>query len=272
MIKNMAEKTNLLDEKFEHSAIRVERPQDYVVLITIQSQPLGVLRFGVKRALQAALAELEDDRSVRCVVLTGVEKAFSVGSDIKDFSTEIGWLLENDYYEAGLNAAIENSRLPVIAAVNGFALGGGAVLSLACDIRIAAQAAKFGFPEVKVGAFASGSGTQRLPRLVGRGRALDLLMTGRTIDAQEALRIGLVEYVVEDEKLLDQALALAAIISDNAAPAVSASKHCITVGLNEGLEAGLAAEREMRIQTGRGRDAREGRNAFLEKRAPEFKE
>jgi methylglutaconyl-CoA hydratase len=263
---------NTPQEKIETDAIQVERPRDGVVLITIRSQPLGVLRFGVKRALQSALAELENDRSARCVVLTGIEKAFSVGSDIKDFSTEVGWLLENDYVEAGLNAAIENSRLPVIAAVNGFALGGGAVLTLACDIRMAAQSAKFGFPEVKVGAFASGSGTQRLPRLVGRGRALDLLMTGRTIDADEALRIGLVEYVIPDTALLDQALELAAVIAANAASAVSASKYCVTTGLKEGIEAGLAAEREMRLKTGRGYDALEGRNAFLEKRKPEFNE
>ena len=268
----MMNKTNTSPEKLESDAIQVERPSDGVVLITICSQPLGLLRFGVKRALQATLAKLEVDRSARCVVLTGVEKAFSVGSDIKDFSTEIGWLLENDYLEAGLNAAIENSRLPVIAAVNGFALGGGAVLTLACDIRMAAESAKFGFPEVKVGAFASGSGTQRLPRLVGRGRALDLLMTGRTIDANDAYRIGLVEYVVPDDELLDQALELATAIAANAAPAVSASKYCVNVGLIEGLEAGLAAEREMRVQTGRGHDALEGRQAFLEKRKPNFKE
>lgn len=268
----MIDEKNAPQEMLEPDAIQVERPRDGVVLITIRSQPLGVLRFGVKRALQAALADLETDRSARCVVLTGVEKAFSVGSDIKDFSTEIGWLLENDYVEAGLNAAIENARLPVIAAVNGFALGGGAVLALACDIRMAAQSAQFGFPEVKVGAFASGSGTQRLPRLVGRGRALDLLMTGRTIDAGEALRIGLVEYVVPDDKLFDQALRLAAEIAANSAPAVSASKYCVTVGLRDGFEAGLAAERQMRVQTGRGPDAFEGRTAFLEKRKPNFSE
>jgi len=259
-------------EIIESGAIKVERPREGVVLLTICSQPLGVLRFAVKRALQVALAELETDRTVHCLVLTGVEKAFSVGSDINDFSTTIGWLLENDYVEAGLNSAIENSRLPVIAAVNGFALGGGAVLTLACDIRMAASSAKFGFPEVKVGAFASGSGTQRLPRLVGRGRALDLLLSGRIIDANEALRIGMIEYVYPYEELLDQALGLAEVIASNAATAVSASKYCVTVGLKDGFEAGLAAEREMRVRTGRGPDAIEGRKAFLEKRKPDFRE
>ena len=268
----MSDKNSNSQEMLEADSVQVTHPVNGVALITICSQPLGVLRFGVKRALQEALSKLESDRSVRCVVLTGVEKAFSVGSDIKDFSTEIGWLLENDYVEAGLNAAIENSRLPVLAAINGFAFGGGAVLTLACDIRIAAQSAKFGFPEVKVGAFASGSGTQRLPRLIGRGRALDLLMTGRTIDAEESLCIGLVEYVIPDNELLDRTLELAAVIAANAATAVSASKYCVGVGLREGFEAGLSAEREMRIQTGRGPDAIEGRNAFLEKRKPDFRE
>ena len=268
----MADDTNLAPDKgfVEQSAIRVSRPREGVALITIASTPLGVLRFGVKRALAAKLVELEQDSSVRCVVLTGVEKSFSVGSDIRDFSQEVGWLLENEYVEAGLNAAIEASRLPVIAACNGYTLGGGAVLALACDIRIAAESATFGFPEVKVGAFASGSGTQRLPRLVGRGRALDLLLTGRTIGAAEALRIGLVEHVVPDEQLLERAFEMASQIAANSAPAVAATKRCVNVGLREGFEAGLAEERRLRVVTGAGADAREGRDSFLEKRPPKF--
>jgi enoyl-CoA hydratase/carnithine racemase len=254
----------------ETSAIRVSQPRQGITLLTIVSQPLGVLRFGVKRALQAQLADLEKDLSVRCIVLTGLERAFSVGSDIRNFSTEIGWLLENEYVEAGLNEAIEASRLPVIAALNGFTMGGGAVLALACDIRMAAASVQIGFPEVKVGAFASGSGTQRLPHLVGRGRALDLLLTGRTISAQEALDIGLVEYVVPDEELLDRALGLGEQIAANSLSAVAATKRCVNTGLREGIQAGLALERELRVQTGPGADAIEGRNAFLEKRSPDF--
>ena len=259
-----------IPNRIETSAIQTTRPQEGIVVITIASQPLGVLRFGVKRALQAVLLDLEDDLSARCLVLTGVEKAFSVGSDIRNFSSEVGWLLENDYVEASLNAAIETSRIPIIAALNGFTLGGGAVLALACDIRIAAESAQIGFPEVKVGAFASGSGTQRLPRLVGRGRALDLLLSGRTIDAEEALSIGLVEYVVPDEELPQRALELAAQIAANSLPAVAATKRCVNQGLLDGFEAGLALERELRVQTGPGPDAIEGRNAFLEKRPPDF--
>ena len=256
----------------EPDAIQVEFPNPGVALLRIASRPLGVLRFGVKRALQTRLEELERDPDVRCLVVTGIERAFSVGSDIRDFSLDVGWLLENEYVEAGLNAAIEASRLPIIAALNGFALGGGAVLALACDLRVAAASTQIGFPEVKVGAFASGSGTQRLPRLVGRGRALDLLLTGRTIDAQEALAIGLVEYVVPDEELLPYALSLAGQIAANSAPAVAATKHCVNTGLRDGFEAGLTCERELRVQTGRGSDAHEGRQAFLEKRPPVFTE
>jgi len=259
-----------MTEANEQSAIQISRPQTGVAVLTMASQPLGVLRFEVKRAIQAALAGLEADPSARCLILTGVGRAFSVGSDIRDFSAEVGWLLENEYVEAGLNAAIENSRLPVIAVCNGFTLGGGAVLALACDLRLAGASAQFGFPEVKVGAFASGSGTQRLPRLVGRGRALDLLLTGRTMGAAEALAVGLVEYVFPDEQLMSHALELAGQIAENSAPAVAATKRCVNLGVREGLEAGLAEERRLRVETGSGPDAIEGREAFLEKRPPKF--
>ncbi len=218
----------------------------------------------------STLTELNQDLSVRCAVITGVGKAFSVGSDIKDFSQEVGWLLQNDYWESSLNQQIEDARFPIIAACNGHALGGGAVLALACDFRIANESAKFGFPEVKVGAFASGSGTQRLPRLVGRGRALDLLLTGRVITAQEALQYGLVEYVFPDDKMMDEALKIASTIAAYSGPVVAAAKRCVNVGLAEGIKAGLALESELRVKTGRGEDAIEGRSAFLEKRQPKF--
>ncbi len=272
MTDSPSEHSSKAQTDLENETILVERPRQGVALLSISSQPLGVLRFGVKRALLEKLAELEADPEIHCIVLTGSGRAFSVGSDIHDFHQDVGWLLENEYVEAGLNAAIEDSRLPVIAACNGFTLGGGAVLALACDIRVAAESAKFGFPEVKVGAFASGSGTQRLPRLVGRGRALDLLLTGRTIDASEAYSIGLVEYVFPDDELLEKALDLAAQIASNASPSVSATKRCVNVGLRDGVEAGLAMERQLRVKTGTGSDAAEGKAAFIEKRQPHFTE
>jgi enoyl-CoA hydratase/carnithine racemase len=259
------------DNMVEKNAIEVSYPEERIALIRIASKPLGVLRFGVKRALEARLKELEDDNHTRCVILTGVERAFSVGSDVKDFSQEVGWLLENDYVEAGLNATIENSPLPIIAACNGYTLGGGAVLALACDIRVASESATFGFPEVKLGAFASGSGTQRLPRLIGRGRALDLLFTGRTIDAVEALEVGLVEYVASDDSLIEKALEIAGLIVENSPSAISATKHCVNIGLREGFNTGLAAEQRLRVETGSAHDAMEGQAAFVKKRKPLFR-
>jgi enoyl-CoA hydratase/carnithine racemase len=254
----------------ESSAIQIDRPRDGVAVMTIVSQPLGVLRHAVKRALMRVMTELEQDGSVRCIVLTGIGKAFSVGSDIRDFSQEVGWLLENDYWESRLNQMLENARFPIIAACNGHTLGGGAVLALACDFRIASTSANFGFPEVKVGAFASGSGTQRLPRLVGRGRALDLLLTGRVITAEQALQYGLVEYVFPDHEMLAKAIEMAAMIASHSGQATAATKHCVNQGLRLGWQAGLALESDLRVKTGRGLDAIEGREAFLEKRTPKF--
>jgi len=254
----------------EADAIRLTCPRAGVALVSIVSAPLGVLRHAVKRALWSALRRLEADPEVRCLVLTGTGRAFSVGSDIRDFSRDVGWLLENDYWEAGLNQAIEDARFPVIAACNGHTLGGGAVLALACDIRVASASAKFGFPEAKVGAFASGSGTQRLPRLVGRGRALDLLLTGRIIDAAEALSYGLVEYVFPDGEMVEKTLDIAEGIAAFPGPATAAAKRCVNVGLREGIRTGLALEQDLRVRTGRGADAYEGRQAFLEKRPARF--
>ena len=254
----------------EADTIRVTRPREGVALATIVSEPLGVLRHAVKRALWSVLRRLEADPTIRCLVLTGMGRAFSVGSDIRDFSQDVGWLLENDYWEAGLNQVIEDARFPVIAACNGHALGGGAVLALACDIRVASASARFGFPEVKVGAFASGSGTQRLPRLVGRGRALDLLLTGRVIDAAEALAYGLVEHVFPDGEMVEKTLDMAEGIALFPGAVTAATKRCVNVGLREGILTGLALEQDLRVKTGRGDDAAEGRQAFLEKRPPRF--
>lgn len=259
---------NARDE--ETSAIQVTHPEEGIALITIKSEPLGVLRHAVKRALMHVIQDLEQDSQVRCVLLTGTGKAFSVGSDIKDFSPDPGWLLENDYWESTLNQCIESACFPVIAVCNGAAFGGGAVLALACDFRIAADSAVFGFPEVKVGAFASGSGTQRLPRLVGRGRAMELLLTGRTISAKEALGIGLVEFVFPDEDLHEEALKIARTIAGYSSSSTSSTKECVNAGLRFGWQAGLARESDLRVRTGGNPDAIEGRNAFLQKRPPRF--
>jgi len=256
--------------EIEASAVALTFPRPGVALMRIASEPLGVLRIAVKRAMQETLAALESNPDVRCLVITGTGRAFSAGSDIRDFTTEAGWLLESEIVESDLNSALEHSTLPVIAACNGIALGGGNVLALACDLRIAAASARFGFPEIKVGALATGSCTQRLPRLVGRSRALELMLTGRILSAEQAEKYGLVEEVVPDDQLMERALDLAAEIADLPVMAVKAHKHLINLGLEQGYAAGLLEEWRLAVEVGQSHDAIEGQRAFLEKRPPVF--
>lgn len=254
----------------ERDSIDVSRPRPHVMLLRNCATPLGVLRVSVKRAMLEALQQAEADQDVRAMVITGTGRAFSVGSDVREFEQSAGWLEQAEAAENALNDYIERMRVPVIAAINGHALGGGLVLALACDIRVAAQSAVLGVPEVKVGAFASGSGTQRLPALVGRGRALHLLLTGETVTGAEAERIGLVERLATDERLLDDALDLAATIAAMPPLAVSASKRCVNTGMREGWSAGMAMEAEMLVPVGLSDDAIEGQRAFMEKRPARF--
>jgi enoyl-CoA hydratase len=254
----------------ERAAIVVERPSPHVALIRIAATPLGVLRVAVKRALGEVIAGLAEDRSVRVVVLTGTGKAFSVGSDIREFRRDAGWLLEAEREENALNDLIEGARFPVIAAINGHALGGGLVLALACDMRFAATSARLGVPEAKVGAFASGSGTQRLAQLVGRGKAMWLLASGRIVDAGDALRLGLVEEVLPDGELLSGTLAFAAELASLPGNALEAAKACVNRGLRHGWSAGMAEEQRWVVDVGLSDTAAEGQRAFSEKRAPRF--
>lgn len=257
-------------DAIEREAVTVSRPRPHVVLLRLAARPLGVLRIAVKRAMLEALDEAERDPEIRALVLIGEGRAFSVGSDVREFELDAGWLRRAEAVENELNDRIEGSRLPVIAALNGHALGGGLVLALACDLRLAAASAKLGVPEVKVGAFASGGGTQRLPRLIGRGRALRLLLTGRIIEAEEAAAIGLVDEVVAGAALLDTALDLAAEIAAMPALAVAASKACVNAGLKDGWARGMALELEQLVTVGLSDDAIEGQRAFIEKREPSF--
>ncbi len=254
----------------ESESVEVSRPAEGVALIRIGSEPLGVLRQGVKRALFAALARLESDATVRCLIVTGNGRAFSVGSDVREFQRDAAWQSQAATNDQGFNMAIEHSRLPVIAMCNGLTLGGGNELAIACDLRFGARSARFGFPEVRVAAFASAGGTQRLPMLIGAGRAMDLLLTGRIVDAEEALAIGLIDFLVEDEELEGRTLTLATELAALPADAVHITKRCVTTGLREGRAAGHALEDQLTVELGLTEDAAEGQAAFLEKRVPRF--
>jgi enoyl-CoA hydratase len=222
--------------------------------------------------LDAAFTELAADLAVRAVVITGAgDKAFVAGADISGLSA-----LEAEgaraLSERGQRVfdRIEWLGKPVIAAINGMALGGGCELALACHVRVAAESARIGTPEVKLGLICGYGGTQRLPRLVGRGRALELLLTGEPVDAEEALRIGLVNRVVPGARLLDEAEVIARRMAANGPLALRATLEAVNGGLDRPLAEGLEGEAALFAETLGSEDAREGTRAFLEKRPARF--
>jgi enoyl-CoA hydratase len=255
----------------------------YVNLLLEKSGPIAVLTINRPKALNAlnsdtltelstVLDELGRDSSVRVVILTGSgEKAFIAGADISQMK-DLTPLEGRGFAQLG-QATFRKLELlpqPVIAAINGFALGGGCELALACDIRLASENAKFGQPEVSLGLTAGFGGTQRLPRLIGTGLAGELLFTGDIIDAQEAYRIGLVNRVYAFDSLLEEAQKLAQRIAGRAPIAVQLSKSAIQRGTNLDLDSAQAYEAEVFALTFSTQDQTEGCTAFVEKRKPTF--
>jgi len=243
------------------ATVTINRPK---VLNALDAATLG--------ELDLAARELQADTGVRVIVLTGAgEKAFVAGADIHELAT-----LTPDsgkvYAELGQRVFDRLERLgkPVIAAVNGFALGGGCELAMACTVRLAADTAKFGQPEVKLGLTPGFAGTQRLPRLVGRGRAMELLLGGGIIDAAEALRIGLVNRVVPAAALQDEARALARAWAANAPVAMRYAMEAVNHGLDTSFSDGCFIEASLFGLSFATEDVREGTRAFVEKRKPEF--
>jgi enoyl-CoA hydratase/carnithine racemase len=222
--------------------------------------------------LRAAFEDAKADASVRGVILTGAgDKTSIAGADISELANVGAYdAEESSRFGQGVLDLIENLGKPVIAAINGFALGGGCETAMACTIRIAAEHAKFGQPEVKLGLVPGGGGTQRLPRLVGKGRALQLILTGETISAQEAYRIGLVNEVVSAASLIDHAETILKQIAANAPIAVKFSLEATNKGLETNQSEGLALEASYFGICAATDDKKEGTSAFLEKRAPKF--
>jgi enoyl-CoA hydratase/carnithine racemase len=222
--------------------------------------------------LRAAFENARDETTVRGIILTGAgDKAFIAGADISELATITAVEAEKSstYGQEVLNL-VENLGKPVIAAVNGFALGGGCETAMACTIRVAAENAKFGQPEVKLGVIPGGGGTQRLPRLVGKGRALQLILTGEIITAQEAYRIGLVNEVVPSADLITRAEAMLNQIFANAPIAVKYSLEAVNRGLEASQAEGLTLEASLFGLCAGTDDKKEGTQAFLEKRKPQF--
>jgi enoyl-CoA hydratase/carnithine racemase len=222
--------------------------------------------------LRTAFEDAKADASVHGVILTGAgDKAFIAGADISELAHVDAYEAEeSSRFGQGVLDLIENLGKPVIAAINGFALGGGCETAMACTIRIAVEHAKFGQPEVKLGLLPGGGGTQRLPRLVGKGRALQLILTGETISAQEAYRIGLVNEVVPAANLIARAETILKQISANAPIAVKFSLEAANKGMDTSQAEGFALEASYFGICAATEDRKEGTSAFLEKRAPQF--
>ncbi len=246
-----------------------------VAIITInQPDKRNAMNSERLRALHGALRQLDMDRSVRCIVLTGAgDRAFVAGADISEMAT-----LAPDEGLAfarlghAVTAKIEQVAQPVIAAVNGFALGGGCELALACDIRLASETAVFAQPEVGLGVPPGWGGTQRLARVVGPGLASEMIFTGRRVDAGEALRVGLVNAVYAGAELMEHAVTMAERIAANSPRAVSASKQLIGLALAGNPSNGLATEARRFADAFGSADQREGMAAFLEKRTATFQD
>jgi enoyl-CoA hydratase len=251
----------LYEKKGEIAHVTVNRPK---VLNALNQRTWADLR--------AAFEDARDDAEVRGVILTGAgEKAFIAGADIGELAhvTAVDAERSSSFGQAVLNL-VENLGKPVVAAINGFALGGGCETAMACTLRIAAENAKFGQPEVKLGLLPGGGGTQRLPRLVGKGRALQLILSGETINASEAYRIGLVNEVVPAADLIARAEAILKQILANAPIAVKYSLKAVNQGMETSQAEGFALEASFFGLCAATEDKKEGTSAFLEKRAAQF--
>jgi enoyl-CoA hydratase len=253
------------------SVVLLERPGTGVALLRLnRPDRLNALNMAVRESLAAHFTELAADDAVRCIVITGDEKAFAAGADVAELAERTP--TDAAFARARLAwTAIERYRRPIIAAVNGFALGGGCELAMHCDIVIAGEGARLGQPEVKLGIMPGAGGTQRFVRAAGKFAAMRWLLTGDLLSAAQAHQLGLVSEVVPDTEVLPQALELAARIAALPAAAVAAIKEAVLLGADLPLDAALRLESQSFQMLFATEDRTEGMRAFLERRKPEFK-
>ncbi|WP_027136041.1 enoyl-CoA hydratase [Geminicoccus roseus] len=252
-----------------YTNILVDR-RDAVGLITLnRPKALNALNDELIAELNAALDGFDANPEIAATVITGSEKAFAAGADVKQMA-EMGFVeaYESDFI-AGW-AKVADKRKPLIAAVAGYALGGGCELAMMCDIIIAAENARFGQPEINLGTLPGAGGTQRLVRAVGKSKAMDMILTGRMMDAAEAERSGLVTRVVPAAELLDEAIKIAQAIAGKSKPAVRMAKDAVNAAFETSLAEGLRYERRAFYASFATEDRSEGMNAFVEKRSPNF--
>lgn len=253
----------------------------YTQIIAGVDQGVGLIRLNRPKVLNAlnaevmgelidALSRMDQDDDVRCIVITGNERAFAAGADIGEMAEAS---VVDMYTRDNLSRwdRVRKIKKPIIAAVNGYALGGGCELAMACDMIIAGEGARFGQPEINIGVIPGAGGTQRLTRAIGKAKAMEWILTGRFVTADEAERAGLVTRVVPDEAVLDTALALARKIASKPPIAVQLAKDAVLAAFDTTIETGLAHERHNFYLLFATEDQREGMRAFLEKRRPQWR-
>ncbi|WCR10851.1 enoyl-CoA hydratase [Paracoccus stylophorae] len=257
----MAYETIIVEIEDEVALVRLNRPE-----------ALNALNATLLDELSAALTEADRNDKVRCIVLTGTEKAFAAGADIKEMAEKsFVDVYDEDLFGPSMDA-IQRVRKPIIAAVSGYALGGGCELAMVCDFIIAAENAKFGQPEVNLGVIAGIGGTQRLTRFVGKSKAMDMNLTGRFMDAAEAERSGLVSRVVPTPKLIPEAMSAARKIAEKSQVSIKAAKESVNRAYETTLREGLLFERRTFHSLFSTEDQKEGMAAFLEKREAQFRD
>lgn len=261
---------NMNDMNYEFILVEPAFAERVALIRLNRPKELNALNLQLMLEVKDALLKLDESEDVRCIIITGNERAFAAGADIKQMESRTAIdMLKIDQFETW--DQIRKTKKPVIAAVSGFALGGGCELAMTCDMIVASETAKFGQPEIKIGVMPGAGGTQRLTRAVGKALAMEMVLTGKFISAEEALEAGLINRVVPEEVYLDEAVKLAKEVSEMSPIAARLAKESVLKAFDTGLQEGLFFERKNFYMCFASEDQKEGMSAFVEKRKPEFK-
>ena len=250
--------------------VKLEKKQRVAILKLNREKALNALNSELLKSLMAHIDSLSRDPETGCIIITGSERAFAAGADIKEMQemSHIDMLMTDHF---GRYASISKCQIPIIAAVSGYALGGGCELAMMCDFILASDTAKFGQPEITLGVIPSMGGTQRLTRAIGKAKAMEMILTGRLMNADEAERAGLVARIIPKEELLDEVFKTAEVIASYSRPAVYTAKEAVNRAFETTLNEGLLYERQVFYPLFATEDQKEGMRAFSEKRLVEFK-